>query len=391
MSLLAEAHRSIIHVDLDAFFCSVEELLDPSIRGLPIIVGADPRGRGVVAAASYAVRRYGVHSAMPIGRAARLCPHAIFLRPRHEVYGEYSRKVMVLLGGYTPLVEQISIDEAFLDVTGSRELFGSAEDIGHTIQRRVQEELGLPCTVGIAANKLAAKVASDLGKPRGFVVVPPGQEAAFLAPLDVGRLWGVGPKTAQRLQAQGVRTIGDLAAIPVERLRSQFGRMGEYLHIRAHSIDDSPVEPSRPRKSISQNHTFERDTADPARVEAKLLELSENVAALLRREGWRARTVTLTLRYADFTTITRSQTLTQPADLAEVIYDTGLHLLRREWRGERTVRLVGIGASNLVPAAEVQPSLFDLQGDRRDGLARAVDRLRERFGEDALRRAKTMR
>lgn len=372
-------------MDLDAFYCSVEELLNPSLRGRPVIVGADPRGRGVVAAASYQARRYGVHSGMPIGQAARLCPHAAFLRPRRQLYLDYSSRVMALLGEYTPLLEQVSIDEAFLDVTGSRQLFGPAEAIGHAIQQRILDELGLPCTVGMGANKLVAKVASDSGKPQGFVVVPPGQEAAFLAPLVVGRLWGVGPKTAERLGAQGVRTISDLAALPLERLRAQFGKTGEYLYQRAKGLDESPVEPSRQVKSISRAHTFDRDTADPALVEAKLLELSERVAERLRREDWRARTITLQLRYADFTTITRSQTLPDPTDLEDAIYGAGKNLLRREWNGEPLVRLVGIGVSNLVAAAQVQPSLFG-SGEEREKLARAVDRLRDRYGDYIVRR-----
>lgn len=380
-----------MHVDLDAFFCSVEEVLDPTIRGRPIIVGADPRGRGVVAAASYAARQYGVHSAMPIRRAARLCPHAVFLRPRHELYDKYSRKVMALLGEYTPLVEQVSIDEAFLDVTGSRQLFGSAEAIGHAIQQRVLDELGLPCTVGIATNKLVAKVASDSGKPRGFVVVPPGHEAAFLAPFTVDRLWGVGPQTAKWLRPQGVHTIGDLAALPLEMLRVQLGKIGEYLQQRANGLDESPVEPSRQPKSISREHTFEQDTSDPTLVESKLLELSELVAERLRRADWCARTITLRLRYADFTTITRSQTLPHPTDLADAIYGMGTRLLRREWSGEPMVRLVGIGASNLAAATQIQPSLFDLGDEKRQKLARAVDRLRARFGDDSVRRGGTVR
>lgn len=378
--------RSIIHVDLDAFFCSVEELLEPAIRGKAIIVGADPHGRGVVAAASYEARRYGVHSAMPIGQAARLCPDGVFLRPRHGLYSEYSHKVMTLLEEYTPLVEQVSIDEAFMDVTGSQLLFGSAEDIGHAIQRRILDELGLPCTVGIAANKLVAKVASELGKPRGLVVVASGDEAEFLAPLPVERLWGVGPKTAQRLHAQGVRAIGELAALRPQLLRAQFGKMGEYLHQRASGIDQSPVEPSHERKSVSQDHTFEKDTAEPSVVEAKLLELSEGVARQLRQESWRARTITLRLRYANFHTITRSRTLSQPTDLGDTLYKVGLELLRHEWSGQPLVRLVGIGASNLVAATTAPVGLFDQEQEKRRKLDRTVDRLRERFGDNALRR-----
>lgn len=386
---MSTQYRRIIHVDLDAFFCSVEELLDPSIRGKPIVVGADPLGRGVVAAASYAARTYSVHSAMPIGHAARLCPHAVFLRPRHAVYAEHSRRVMALLGEYTPLIEQISIDEAFLDVTGSEGLFGSVEDIGHAIQRRVQDELGLPCTVGIAANKLVAKIASESGKPRGFVVVPPGKEASFLAPLDVGKLWGVGPRTGERLRAQGIGAIGDLARVPIAKLRARFGRMGEYLHQRANGADDSPVEPDRRRKSISQEHTFSRDTADPASVVARLMDLCEPVARILRREGLRGRTITLKLRYADFTTVTRSHTIAQPAELADIIYLTGKQLLEGVWRGERMVRLIGIGVSNLVAADKVQLGLFDSGNLKKETLARTVDSLRQRFGENIVRRGGT--
>ncbi len=378
--------RSIIHVDLDAFFCSVEELLDPAIRGKAIIVGADPHGRGVVAAASYEARRYGVHSALPIGRAARLCPQAVFLRPRHKLYSEYSHQVMALLEEYTPLVEQVSIDEAFMDVTGSRLLFGPAEEIGHAIQRRILDELGLPCTVGIATNKLVAKVASELGKPRGLVVVAPGGESEFLAPLPVERLWGVGPKTAQRLHAQGVRTIGELAALRPQLLRAQFGKMGEHLHQRASGIDPSPVESGHERKSVSQDHTFEKDTAEPSVVEAKLLDLSEGVARQLRQESWQARTITLRLRYADFHTITRSRTLSQPTDLGDTLYKVGQELLRHEWSGQPPVRLVGIGASNLVAATATPLGLFDQEQEKRRKLDRTVDRLRERFGDNALRR-----
>ncbi|MBI4317019.1 MAG: DNA polymerase IV [Chloroflexi bacterium] len=380
--------RRIIHIDLDAFFCSVEELLDPAIRGKPIIVGADPKGRGVVAAASYAARRYGVHSAMPIGHAARLCPNAVFLRPRHDLYAEYSHRLMAVLREYTDLVEPISIDEAFLDVTGCQRLFGRAEDIGRAIQRRVQEEIGLPCSVGIATNKLVAKIASDSGKPNGFVVVPPRREAEFLASLPVSRLWGVGPKTAERLRANGVQTIGDLAALPADTLRARFGRLGEYLHQRALGQDTRPVEPERERKSISNEHTFFQDSGDPDVITGRLLQSSERVAAELRRKGWQARTIALKIRFADFKTITRRRTLGQPTSSGETIWATAKSLLRDALKPGAKLRLVGVGASNLIAAVDVQPSFFDGEAERIQELDRTLDHLRDRFGKNSILRGR---
>ncbi|MBC7260640.1 MAG: DNA polymerase IV, partial [Chloroflexi bacterium] len=280
MSSDSETHRrSVIHVDLDAFFASVEELLDPSIAGLPIIVGGDPAKRGVVASASYAARAYGVRSAMPMAQALRLCPQAIVRHGHREAYASYSRRVMAILAEYTPLLEQVSIDEAFLDVTGCEQLFGPPEEIARCIQQRIRSELGLPASLGVASNKLVAKVASTLAKPRGLLVVPPGEEAAFLAPLAVEYLWGVGKVTAERLHSLGVQTIGQLAALPDQQMRAIFGSAAAEMHRRALGIDDSPVGIEARRKSVSQEHTFPRDVADIRTLQRYLLEMSEELAA----------------------------------------------------------------------------------------------------------------
>ncbi|MBI2863082.1 MAG: DNA polymerase IV [Chloroflexi bacterium] len=350
--------RRIVHVDLDAFFCSVEEHLKPELKGKPVIVGADPQGRGVVVSASYPARRFGVRSAMPIGHAVRLCPQAVFIRPRHDVYRVFSDRVMDLLREYAPLVEQMSIDEAFLDATDVKGSDDAVEEMGRAIQLRVQAEVGLPCSVGIASNKLVAKIATDACKPFGFLVVPPGEEAGFLSALPVEKLWGVGPKTAARLRVCRICTIGDLASRSPEVLRAQFGRVGEYLWQRARGADSSPVRIDRQRKSISHDHTFSNDVGDVQQAEAKLLELSERAVAHLKTKNWHARTVTTRLRYADFSTISRSRTLAFPTDASDAIVRTSLMLLQQAWNRQWKVRLVGIGLSDLTPAYYSQPSLF---------------------------------
>jgi len=287
--------RQIIHLDLDAFFASVEELQNPELRGKPVVVGGSPQGRGVVSSASYAAREFGVHSAMPTAQALRLCPDAILIHPRHNLYGEYSERVMTLLEEYTPLVEQLSIDEAFLDVTGTCGRWGSAEEMARELQERIQQELSLSASLGVATNKLVAKIASALKKPHGLVVVKSGEEAAFLAPLPIERLWGVGPATARQLHALGVRTIGQLAALPAGYLEKRFGEHGRMLARHAQGLDERPVEPEETWKSIRQESTFAQDVADPRRVERELLRLSQRVARRLRRRGLFARTVRLKL------------------------------------------------------------------------------------------------
>jgi len=385
------SNRQIIHLDLDAFFASVEQLENPDLRRKPIIVGGSPQARGVVSSASYAARQSGVHSAMPSARALRLCPDAVLVHPRLSLYREYSARVMALLEKYTPLLEQLSIDEAFLDVTRSGSRWSSTPELAQKLQARIEQKLGLSASLGVAANKLVAKIASALEKPHGLVVVRPGEEAAFLAPLPVERLWGVGPVAASQLHALGVRTIGELAALPASYLEQQFGEHGRRLAQHARGIDQRPVEPQTVRKSISQESTFARDVADSGAVERELLHLSEGVARQLRHRGLFARTVTLKVRYQDFTTLTRQRTLDRPTNLEQVLYEEGRELLRRAWAKGRKLRLIGIGASNLTTAG-YQLGLFDQRyRERLARLAKAVDEIRDRFGEEAIRRASLLR
>lgn len=379
------ATRRILHLDLDAFFASVEELLDPSIAGKPILVGGDPSERGVVASASYAARAYGVHSAMPMSQALRLCPQAVVRHGHHKEYAVYSKRVMDMLAEYTPLVEQLSIDEAFLDVTGCERLFGPADQLAHRIQERVRRETGLPCSLGVASNKLVAKVASQQAKPNGVLIVPAGQEAQFLAPLPIEQLWGVGEVTAERLRRIGVSTIGQLAALPEAQIKSLFGSAAAEMQHRALGIDTRPVGEQAERKSVSQEHTFARDVGDIEVLNRALLDMSEDVAAQLRKGGECGRTVVLKMRYPDFTTITRRVTLAQPTDLTEVIHAEAVKLLHREWKRGTQVRLIGVGVSGLTHARQL--SLFDVPAKRLGKLSRTVDAIRRKYGKDAIRRA----
>jgi DNA polymerase-4 len=377
--------RTILHADLDAFYASVEVLDDPGLRGKPVIVGGDPDARGVVSAASYEARAFGVHSAMPLRTAHRLCPTGVFLPGRFDRYRELSRQVMRLFASYTPLVEPISLDEAFMDVTASRAAFGDGEAIARSLKRRVLDEAGLVVSVGVATNKLCAKVASDLRKPDGLVVVTPGGEAAFLAPLPVTRLWGVGPKTRQTLADYGVATIGQLAAMPEGTLRRRFGIYGAELRLRALGVDPSKVSSGQAPKSIGHELTFNHDVTDPARLEATLLDLAESVASRLRNHHMAAGGVQLKLRYEGFDTITRQAPLGHQVRDSEPLYQLAVSLLRKALSPERAVRLIGLTAINL---AEVQQlTLFDAPG-RTDRIAQSIDAVRERFGEKAITRAR---
>lgn len=379
---------TILHVDLDAFFAAVEQRDRPELRGKPVIVGGGgPNDRGVVSAASYEARAFGVHSAMPLRTAGALCPGGVFLPVDGRKYTAVSREVMAILRRFTPRVEQVSIDEAFLDVYGSEALFGDPPEIAAAIRAAIRTELGLTASVGVATSKLVAKVASDLRKPDGLVVVAAGEEAAFLAQLPIGRLWGVGEKTRQVLGEFGVGTIGDLARLPEDVLRRRLGAHGPELSARARGIDASPVEGGQEAKSVSHEHTFDVDTNEWEVIERTLLALSEGVAGRLRAGGVRASTIAVKVRDSDFATRTRQRTLAEPTDLTDPIWRTAVELARPEVRGIH-VRLLGVAARGL--AAREQLSLFESADVRRRRTVEAVDALRHRYGSRAVTRARLL-
>lgn len=381
---MAERVRALLHVDMDAFYAAIEQRDRPELRGRPVIVGADPKGgqgRGVVSTASYEARRWGVASAMPISRAYRLCPGGVYLPVDMEKYVRVSDEIMAILHSVTDLVEPVSIDEAFLDVSGCRRALGSGEEIARRLKRAIRETTSLTASIGVASSKLVAKVASDLGKPDGLVFVRPGTEAAFLAPLPVRRLWGVGPKTEGRLAKAGVRTIGDLAALSPAAMERRFGTHGHDLLLLARGIDDRPVvAEALAAKSLGQEHTFDADTADLARLRRSLLELSDAVAARLRRHGLRARTVTLKYRDEAFRTLTRAFTFDEPTDSGDALFRAAWRLFQGV-HGPRKVRLLGIYASRF---GEGQQDLFAAPPSRADEVRDLVAR---RFGRQALTRA----
>ncbi len=376
--------RTILHVDLDAFFAAVEQRDDPELRGRPVIVGGVPPGRGVVSAASYEARAFGVHSAMSVTEAYRRCPHGVFLPVDGRRYQQASRDVMAILRRFTPQVEPISIDEAFMDVTGSRPLFGEGQEIAAAIKSAIRDDVGLTASVGVASTKLVAKIASELRKPDGLVVVAPGDEATFLAPLPISRLWGVGEKTAVALAEYGVQTIGDLAALSPDLLVRRFGKHGGSLGTRALGMDDDPVHEGDPAKSVGHETTFDRDSSDPEVIERTLLALSDGVAGRLRSAGVRASTIAVKIRDSSFRTITRQRTLAEPTDLTEPIYRAALELARPEVRGIR-VRLLGVTVSNL--GEREQLALFVDDPKRRKAIE-AADAVRRRYGSRAVTRGR---
>ena len=381
--------RAILHCDLDAFYASVEQRDHPEYRGKPVIVGGRKGDRGVVAAASYEARAFGIRSAMPLQTASRLCPDGVFVPGDHDAYAKASDEVMALFEQRTPLVEPISLDEAFLDVTATEHLFGGAVRIAKDLKADARAKCGLVLSVGVATNKLCAKVGSDLRKPDGLVVVPPGTEAAFLAPLELQRLWGVGPKTREFLEGWGIRTIGDLARYDVAQLEARLGEHGRAIWERANGIDEGTVEPWMTPKSVGHEHTFDRNTLDPGIVESMLLRLSEHVGERLRAGEHRGKTIQLKLRVAPFETRTRQRTLAVGTDDDLTIYRIGRQLLREALREDREngraspVRLIGISVSGL--EAGRQLGLFDHARTVR--LNAALDAVRSRFGDDALDRA----
>ena len=382
----------ILHCDMDAFYASIEERDRPELVGHPVIVGGSPEKRGVVAAANYVARKYGVHSAMPAVTAKRLCPHGIFLPPRIGYYAEISSQIREIFDRFTPLVEPLSLDEAFLDVTGSQGLFGPAIQIGQQIKQVVREETRLVVSVGIAPNKFLAKIASDLKKPDGFVVVEPDRIREFLDPLPVERLWGVGRQGSKVFQRLGIRTISQLRQRPVEMLHRHFGSQGEHLWQLAHGIDHRLVVPEQEAKSISHETTFETDIDNQDVLRAWLLDLTEQVAWRLRRHELRGRVVQLKVRFADFSTITRSQTLPEPTDITEELWQIADKVFCERLPADHLpVRLLGMGVGGLDASGVRQGLLFDReQRQRQSGLDATRDQIRERFGSSALRRATSL-
>ena len=375
---------SILHVDLDAFYASVEVLANPELRGRPVLVGGTGP-RGVVAAASYEARAFGVHSAMPMARARRLCPEAVVLPPRFDAYSEASARVHEVFRSFTPLVEPIALDEAFLDVSGAERLFGPAPEIGAAIRARIRAETGLAASVGVAGTKLLAKLASEAAKPDGLLVVEPGTELAFLHPLPVERLWGIGPATRARLRRFGVETVGDLAALPEASVVDALGRAhGRQLHALAWNRDGRRVEPDREVKSIGQEETFDQDVHDRDVLCREAQRLADRVGARLRAKGVAGRTVTVKVRYHDFRTITRALTVPEPVSDSPALARLAGEILDRVEIGGG-VRLLGVSVRNLVAAPAHQETLpLDGPPAPPPGVQEAVDAVRARFGDDAV-------
>ncbi len=390
--------RTIIHLDLDAFFCAVEEQRDPTLRGRPFAVGGRPERRGVVASASYAARQFGVRSAMPMVNAVRLCPDLVVVPPNFPAYRAASQQVMERLHALTPLVEQISIDEAFLDVTV---LDAPGAAIASRLQATIRDDLGLSCSLGMATNKLLAKIATDVGKaevrsgtmPEAICAVPPGDEVAFLAPLPATALWGVGPKTAAKLASLGIHTIGDIAAWPASDLARRFGQHGHDLGRRARGLDDRPVVTERATKSISQETTFAQDVTDRATLERTLRTQATEVATKLQQQELVATTVKLKLRWADFATPTRQLTLRQPTDAPDEIAAAAIRLFHQLWRRNQAVRLIGVGVSGLGSPPH-QLSLWDVPAPeelaRQQRVHTALEAIQARFGAGVVRRARDL-
>jgi len=376
----ADAVASILHVDMDAFFVSVELLDRPDLRGKPVVVGGQKDQRGVVSAASYEARKYGIHSAMPLRTAGRLCPHAIFLDGHHEKYGEWSDHVATILARFSPVVEMVSIDEAYLDLEGTERLHGSPFATADKLLRTITRETALPCSGGLASTRLTAKVASDQAKPRGLVWVPPGCEARFLAPLPVRKIPGIGEVTERALRALGIETVEQLAALPQEKLERIFGQWGDALYRKARGGDSYEFVMDAEPKSISHNLTFGEDTDNVNEMATILSHLSQKACKRLREAGLAARTLTLTIRYAGFETHTRAKTLAEPTELDADIYAVLQELFRKHRDPKRKVRLLGVSLSNFTHG---NTQLDLLEKERREKLAKltkATDRLRDRFG-----------
>ena len=373
---------NILHIDMDAFFVSVEEVRDPTLKGKPVIVGGDPNGgRGVVAAASYEVRKYGIHSAMPISRAKRLCPHAIFLRGSHGLYSEFSKRIFDIMNTYSPLVEPMSLDEAYVDMTGCERLHGAIIDTAVRMHDDIKSQVGINASIGMATNKLMAKIASGMAKPNGLLRILPGHEAVFLAPLPVGRIPGIGPKSVEEFKRMGIHTVRDLAALPLELLEEAHGEWGTRLYEKARGISHSPVLKRDDTRSISRETTLKEDSADSSFLESQLSWLVEKAASQLREEGLRARCVSLKLRDSDFRTVTRSLTLNEATCEDHVIFDTVGGLFRKLFTRWTRVRLIGVALTSLTSGVAPQMELFENLGSKQwQKLYQGIDRIRDKYG-----------
>lgn len=387
--------RKILHIDLDAFFCSVEENNDPSLRGKPFAVGGLPDQRGVVASCSYAARMFGVHSAMPMGQAIRLCPPLIIISGRHGDYGKISHQVMDYLETLTPLIEQVSIDEAFLDLS---DLPDAGDTLARNIQQTILEQFHLPCSIGVASSKLVAKIATDVGKASNRSNLPPqaikavllGQEAEFLAPLPTNALWGIGPKTAGRLSELGIHTIGDITRLPKKDSIKILGKFGEELEKRALGIDDSPIYTSHVVKSVSNETTYSRDVTDLQTLYETLHSLSESVGLRLRKKNLKGITVKLKLRWSDFTTLSRQETLNDSTNDDMEIYNTVKELFNKTWKKGKPVRLLGVGVTQFDRSAK-QLRLWDVPNKKKANLFTAVDDVRQRYGKNSIMRGSDLK
>lgn len=388
--------KTCFHLDMDAFFVSVEELFDPSLKGKPVVVGGRPNERGVVSAASYAARKFGVHSALPLRTAYKLCPQAIFVDGHPERYRDYSHKVYEVLQSFSPLVEMASIDEAYLDMTGTERLYGPPLRAAHLLHQRVKAETGLNCSIGIAASRLVAKISSDQAKPNGVLWVIPGQEAAFLAPLDVRKVPGVGKVTEKNLNALGIRKVGDLARLDEAFLEQRFGKWGLALAGKSLGLDaggwfDTEIGSDDGPKSISHEHTFSEDTTDLAQIESTLARLCEMVGRRLREHRLHARTIQLKLRYSDFSTFTRAHSIARATDLDTELFEEIRQLFRRNWKPGAAVRLLGVHVSSWSGGREQLNLIGEEKHQKWSQALAAADRLRDKFGESAVSLASGLR
>lgn len=384
--------RDILHVDMDAFFVSVEEVLDPSLHGKPVIVGGNPNGRGVVAAASYTARKYGIHSSMPLAQARRLCRSAIFLRASHRHYAEFSHRIFDVLRSYSPLVEPISLDEAFIDLSGCLRLHGSLLDTAQQIREKIHNQIGINASIGIAANKLVAKVASTEVKPSGMLWIVPGMERKFLAPLKVNRIPGIGPKSASELGRMGIYTVAQLKELPMEWLEQAYGKWGAALYFKARGICERPViSKEEDSRSISRETTLEEDSFDPQLLKSILSYLTEKVTSQLRQENLYVRSVTLKLRYSDFKTVTRCHTLHECTNDDDIIFRTAWSLFIKLFTRRICIRLIGITLSSLNRSRFFQTNLFEQTSpEQRDRLFQSIDSIRDKHGFQSILKARSL-